>query len=204
MNMILGFGFMRYNNNNKKEFRISVLSRPRARMRARSRGFSLMEVVVYVAILGTISVFIVQSLAAISDVYARATNEREALSNARLVLEAVAKAAAQSREVYAPTSRFGIDAGQLSLVSAAATSSGHETGYVDFWVDRGVAMTRSEGQAPAALSASSVGISVFRFEHIQQALGREAVRITVRADSAAGKFPASVTLQTSASLRGNY
>lgn len=167
-------------------------------------GFTLIETIVYVALLGVLLVFVVNSFIQVVDLYARARAEREALANARAVLELVTKNIAQSQSVYAPTSRFNTDAGQLSLMSAATSTPGHMTSYVDFWMDGGVLMMRQEGQGALALSAASVRVTKFHLERIVQAIGREAVRMTIRVDSASAKFPASVTLNATAAIRGNY
>lgn len=170
----------------------------------KSKGFSLMEIVVYVALLGMVSIFIINSFIQITNLYARARAERETLANARAVLELIAKTAAHSREAYAPTSLFNKDSGQLSLVTAATSTPMHETAYIDFWVDGGRAMMRAEGEQALALSAGSVKVSALRFEQIAQTLGRTAMKITVRVDAAGAKFPASVTLNATTALRGNY
>ncbi len=168
------------------------------------RGISLIEAIVYVALLGVVAVFVANSLIQIVHTYARARAEREVLSNARTILERVAKQAAQAQEIYGPTSKFDTDLGQLSLVTSAISTPGHTTAYADFWSDAGAVYVRQEGAGTTMLSAASVRVSVLRFERIIQALGREAVRITIRVDSAAARFPASATLTTTTALRGNY
>ena len=168
------------------------------------KGFTLIEMVVYVTLLGMVSVFIIQSYIQITGAYSRARSERAALSNARTVLEAIANAASEARAVYGPTSRFNTDSGQLSLLTSATSTPGHTSSYMDFWSDNGRVFTRAEGESAFALSDTTVRFSVFRFERIAQSLGRDAVKITIRADSASQKYPASVTLTTTAALRGNY
>lgn len=167
-------------------------------------GFSLIEIIVYVALLGMAAVFMVNSFMEITAVYARARAEREVLTNARAILETVTDAIASSQSVYGRTSRFNNDAGQLSLATAAASMPAETSAYVDFWVDGGRIFQRIEGQSAVALSASSVWVSEFRFERIIQTLGREAVKATIRVDAAGTKFPASVTLNATTALRGNY
>jgi len=167
-------------------------------------GFTLLEVVVYVALLGVLSVFVVNSFMQVVNLYARARAEREALANARGMLEIIVKNVAQAQEVYTPTSRFNIDAGQLSLVTNATSTLGHTTSYIDIWTDGGAAMIRSEGAGNVTLSAGSVRVTKLYFERIVQAIGREAIRVTIRVDAAGAKFPASVTLISTAAIRGNY
>ncbi len=165
---------------------------------------SLIEIVLYVALLGMVSVFIVNSFIQITNVYARARAEREVLANARVALTVLTDAIAQAQAVYGPTSRFNSDTGQLSLATAATSTPGEARAYIDFWIDNGRIFERMEGQGNVALSAATARVSMFRFERIIQTLGREAVRATIRVDAAAVKFPVSVTLNATTALRGNY
>ncbi len=192
--MILDSEYMRFNN-----LRTGKKTPGRG-----EQGFSLIEIVVYVALLGTISVFLSNSLIQIANVYQRMRAEREASSNARTIMDMLARSIAQAKEVYTPTSKFDDDAGQLSLVSALGTQPGHANAYVDFWPDNGVILTRAEGGTESILSASSVRITRLRFQRIIQVIGRDAVKITLRVDSANARFPASVTLNATTALRGNY
>lgn len=169
-----------------------------------SQGFSLVETVVYAALLGAVALFAVDALTQIGSVYQRARVEQEALSQARTILETVARNSAQASAVYAPTSRLNNDAGQLSLVTHATSTSLHANMYTDFWVDGGMVFERQEGGGAFALSANSARVSMFRFERIVQSIGHDGIKMTIRVDAAAGKFPASVTLNATAALRGNY
>ena len=163
-----------------------------------------MEAVVYVALLAVIAVFVANSLIFLAQTYARTRAERDVLSNARSLIERVSTKIASSRETYGPTSKFDTDAGQISLLTAVAPTPGHTVAYADFWADNGVAYMREEGGIATALSAATARVTIFRFERIIQALGREAIRMTVRVDAAGTKFPASATLTATTALRGNY
>lgn len=168
------------------------------------KGVSLIEIIVYVALLGGISVFIANSLIHITNAYHRARAEREVISNARLLLEAINKSVSQAQAVYAPTSRFDDDAGQLSLVTVIGADPEHETAYLDYYVDNGRLYRRAEGENETPLSASTVRISKFRLERIVQSTNREAVRVTLEAQYALPKFAASIILNSTTALRGNY
>ena len=169
-----------------------------------SRGIGLVEIIIYIALLGMVSIFVINSFIQIANTYQQARAEREVLSNGRLILETINKAIISSQEVYAPTSRFNDDAGQLSLITPVGATTEHITAFVDFWVDNGQLFMRQEGQGETALSAASVRINKFRMERIVQGLGREAVKITLRVDNAPSKFSASITLNSTSALRGNY
>ena len=165
---------------------------------------SLVEIIVYVGLLGVLAVMVSNSLIQIAGAYQRARGEREVLANARIALMTLAASAEAAQEIYAPTSKFNDDAGQISFVTAAGAMPGHETAYLDFWLDNGVIFSRSEGGATSAVTAASARIKKMRFERIVQGYRREAVKMTVQADSANARFPASVTLDATAALRGDY
>ncbi len=167
------------------------------------RGISLIEIVIYVALLGGVSVLIANFLIQTVNAYQRAYAEREVISNARLMLENINKSIGQANEVYAPTSRFNQDSGQLSLITQLNTTVGHTTAYVDFWVDNGRLWTRQEGGGETAISAASVRVVKFHLEQIAQGLNREAVKVTIQVDSAS-RFPTSITLNSTTAIRGNY
>ncbi len=168
------------------------------------RGFSLIETLVYVALVGIIVVFITDSMIKIISTYQHARAEREVLSNARLIMETVTKKIAYSQEVYAPTSRFNTDTGQLSLITPLDTLPEHTTTYLDVWTDGNRLLMREEGHATTTLSSATVQVTQFRVNRIFQGLGREAIQITLGVSSNTLPLAASTTLHATAALRGNY
>ena len=216
---------MHYNNKQKKNLSVlysSPLSFPRKResrpsvfvKRLDSRfrgndkcartGMSLIETLVYVAVLGLISIFITNSLIKIVGTYRQAQAEREVLSNARLMMETVTKNIAYSREVYAPTSIFNSATSQISLITPLDTLPEHTTTYLDFWSDGNRLLMREEGKATTTLSSATVQVAQFRAERIVQGLGREAIKITLNVVSKTLPQAASTTLNATTALRGNY
>ena len=166
------------------------------------RGFSLIEAVLYVALLGGISVLIINFAVYTLGVHRRAWSERELVVNGRLAVDTLKRAISEAQSIYGPTSIFDSDMGQVSLVYATSTPT-HTTGYADFWLDNGRLWTRKEGSGELVLSSPAVRIVKFRLERITQAYRREAVRITIQLDSI-GTYPSSVTLNTTSVLRGGY
>jgi len=168
------------------------------------QGYTLIEAIIYAALLATIAVLAVNFLLQVLNVYLRARAEREVLSNARLILETVSKAIAEAAEIYYPTSKFYKDDGQLSLITPSNALPEHTTAYVDFWINEGFMYMRQEGVGTTTLSAASVRVNKFRLERIVQGLGREAVKITLQVSNAPAKVSASTTLNSTIVLKGNY
>lgn len=166
---------------------------------------TLVEMILYIAFLGAAMVLVINFMVQVVGVYQNLRAEREVVSNARLVMERVNQAISEAREIYQPTSRFGIQLGQLSLLSRVASTTEHSAGYLDFWVDNGQLWLRSEGQGSLAVSSPSVRIDSFYLEEIAQGLNREAVKVTLRVKYYSGSSSiASTTLYSTVSLRGAY
>lgn len=195
--MILDSKYMRFNN--KLIFKKSTNT-----LRRRS-GISLIETVVYVGLVGMITIFITNSLIQVVSTYQRARREREVVSNARLIMETLTKNISYSRDIYGPTSKFNTDTGQLSLITPLDATSEHTTNYINFWTDGSRLLMREEGKATSTLSSADVIITQFRVEEIFQGLGRQAIKITLGISSSVlSSTTASTTLNTTATLRGNY
>lgn len=167
-------------------------------------GFSILEIVIYVGLLGILAVVITNALIQISGLYHRARAEREILSNARLILETINKSLEQAATVYGPTSKFYTPAGQLSLITPIGATTEHTTSYIDYYIDNGRIWTRQEGQTAQPISAADVRVNKFMLERIMQGLNHEAVKITLQVDYAVPQYPTSIILNSTMALRGNY
>ena len=167
-------------------------------------GMSVVEMIVYVGLIGIMSMVIINSLIKMSSTYQHARVQREVLSNARLIMETITKKIAYSQETYAPTSRLNNNTGQLSLMTPLDILPEHTTTYLDIWTDGSQLLMRQEGRAIATLSSATVQITQFRLERIFQGLGREAIQITLGVASSALPLVASITLHATVTLRGNY
>jgi len=188
--------YMRFNKNPQFKKMINAA--------LRRSGISLIETVVYVGLVGLLTVFITNSLIQVVGTYQRARAEREVVSNARLIMETLTKHISYSQEIYNPTSKFATSTGQISLITQLNTTPEHTTTYMDFWTDGSRLLMREEGKATSTLSSADVTITQFRVEEIFQGLGRQTVRITLGVSSTVLPSVASTTLNATAALRGNY
>lgn len=165
----------------------------------------MLETVVYIGILSVFTVVIVAILTQITHTYNRVRVQREVVSNGRLVVETMIQQIASSQSVYAPTSVFGSNAGQLSIVTPVEAQPEETMNRTDFWLDNGRVWMRKEGSATTSITSPSVRVNQLRFDQISQSLGREAVKITLQITGFAdAQFMASTTLHSTAALRGAY
>lgn len=174
------------------------------RFLSKRHGISLIEALVYIGLIGMISVSIIYSTIQVTSTYQRARVQREVLSNARLIMETLTKKIAYSQEIYAPTSRFNNNNGQISLITPTDTLPQHAAAYFDIWTDGNRLLIREEGHATTTLSSATVRITQFRLGRIFQRLGREAIQITLSVSSSALPLIASTTLYATTVLRGSY
>ncbi len=189
--MISVFGYMIINN--------SIGRRIRDR-----RGVTLIEMMAYVGIVAVVGLIMMNFVIAIADVYGRLRAEREVLANGRQAIETLRYAVSHAEGVYRPTSNFNADTSQLSLVTSIGAQSEHTTNYIDYWLDDGALLVKTEGVATSSVTARTVRVTRFKTEHLLQGIGRQAVKITLELESANPKFPTSVTLESTTAMRGNY
>lgn len=171
-----------------------------------SKGFTLIELIVYVAILGLISIFIADNLSQIVFAFNKARAEREVINNARISIETITKEIQEASLVYAPSSVFNSTTSQISLLTTNSPSAGHSEGYADIYTDNGRLYLKKEGSSALAITSNRVTVTQFRAEHIIQALNREDIKIilTVIYNTTSAKLASSATFNASVALRGAY
>mgnify|MGYP001614059956 CR=1 FL=1 len=173
---------------------------------SKNRGFTLIEIIIYVSFLGFLMVWIIGAMIRSSTIYQAARAEREVVSNARLALERIQKTLAEADDIYTPTSRFNSVNGQLSVLISSSILAGHTGSYLDFWLNGGRLWLKEEGQNPQPVTSPSVKVSSFFLENIAQGLNKDAVKITLRVEyyTSLGAPVASTTLYSTTALRGAY
>lgn len=146
---------------------------------SRRSGFTLIEVVVYVALLALLAVGSTTFFIGLFRSAVSVRGEQAAVLNAAVALQAAELEIRHADAVYTPTSVFDSDAGQISLRTPRSVPTDHEFGYVDMYLDNGVLYQKTDdGTNAVALTSGDVAISVFRVE--RKTLGNtEGLRLTV-------------------------
>jgi len=161
-------------------------------------GFTLIEMIIYTALVGIISVV----LFGITFFVIRANNKITALSkvssNAHSAMERMTYEIANSKYIYFPTSNFVnynsdlSEGNQLSLVTEIGASANEDVTFVDFYLENDTLFLKKEGSvpmtpiAPIALVSSDVLVSGMEFSYYKNG-SRESVTIdmTVQAKNSA-------------------
>ena len=148
------------------------------------KGFTLIEMLIYIALVGMISVVLFGILFFII----RANNKIIALSrvnsNAYSTMERMTYEIINSQYIYIPTSNFvnyNYDLSaedQLSLATEIGSSSNEDINYIDFYLDNNALFIKEEGSDPIALSSSDVQITKLEFSYFRNG-ERESIQIDI-------------------------
>ncbi len=160
-----------------------------------SKGYSLIELVIYIALFVVISIVIVQSLVFVMKTYANARSFRALQQNGELVMERITREVRQSNTVSTASSVFGVTPG--TLVVSGLTSGG--SAYTDtFSVVNGAVQLSTTGVI-STLSTNEVVVNALTFWNITTA-NSDAIKVrldltTVKAPIVSKSFYSTIILR---------
>ncbi len=165
-----------------------------------TNGFTLIEMVVYVAIMAVIITALVTFTSDAIKANSKSLMLRESLDNAHRALEVITREIRHAEEIYTPTSLFGTSYGQLSLKTIKNLPEGEQNSYVDFFVEDGIVYIKQEGEDAEALTSNNVEVTDLVFTNIDPSVQ---INLTIGYKGSASKpsYRASTSLTTSATLR---
>lgn len=164
-----------------------------------ARGATILEHVLYVAIVGVVLVTVVRFMAEFAASQAKSSAVAEASHNARFALSRIEAELREAADVNTGSSSFGAHPGTLSLATSSAG-----TNPTVFAVANG-ALTVQQGSGPAvALTGARVEVTSFVVDDVSVAGRTRAVRVTLtvrhRNDGNLADFDARTTVQTTVRL----
>ncbi len=137
-----------------------------------SKGYSLIELVIYIALFAVISAVVVQSLIFVMKTYANARSFRTLQQNGELVMERITREVRQSNNILTASSVFGTTPGILTVSGLNSDL----TQYADtFSVTNGVVSLSTNGTV-SNLSTNEVLVSNLTFWNITTT-GVKAVKV---------------------------
>lgn len=187
---------------------VSRFTRNVSRFTFHDAGFTLIEILLYTALVGavagTLTLFLINNMSA----YSKATARQNAFNNVNNALRLMTDEVKYAASVYGPTSVFDSDSGQLSLETLLNPPAGEQATYVDYYIDNGRIYEKRESQNASPLTSERVFVERLRFERKTSTTTRDSVSIVVQARihtaSAKPENQARITLTSSASVRGAY
>ena len=129
------------------------------------RGFTLMEILIYISVLAIIFLAVYSFLDWAVKLSAKAGAIREVTDNARRAMEIMAHEIKSASSVYEPTSR----ASQLSLQTLNYLPEGETSSYIDFYLCGQASSTicfKKESKNPIAITSDKVKVTGLKFIQI--------------------------------------
>jgi len=171
------------------------------------KGYTLVEMLIYVALLGVITVVIVGVFFVISRTNSKIVSLIEINSNAYSAMERMAYEVSNANNIYLPTSNFtnynynAAKAKQFSLVTSQAAPANESTAYVDFYLENNTIFMKQDGIDPIALTSVNIKVESVNFYYYKNDT-RESVKIDFTAKSSNVLNPDSkINLITTIALR---
>jgi prepilin-type N-terminal cleavage/methylation domain-containing protein len=169
------------------------------------RGFTLIELVVYVAVLGMVLASVLAFLLWTVKSQAKTNAMRQVLAAGQRTLEIFSREVAAASSVYTPTSVFNSFPGQFSLQTGAYVPVGETSSYIDFYQCGDKFCMKRESQNPLAITSDKVSLTNLTFLHLVTGQGRSSVQITLtlaaKTSSLNPEYQASITLTDTVTLR---
>jgi len=171
------------------------------------KGFTLIEMVIYVALVGIISVVLFGIIFFIIRLNSKIIALSRVNSNAYSTMERMTYEIINSEYIYLPTSNFenynynAFAEKQLSLATKIGSPVEEDINYVDFYLESDTLFIKEEGMSPIALTSSDVKVTRLEFSYYLNDT-RESVQIEI--DIKANNSPLSdseVNLISTVALR---
>ena len=169
-----------------------------------TRGFTLVEVLVYISILVIVVVVISAFLIWAIKTNAKAQVMRETLDNSRRAMEIMVYEIKEAENIYNPTTAFDSHPGQLSLITKKHLPTGESLTYIDFYVFDDRLCLKKESQDPICLTSDRVEVKNLVFSQIitnQIPSVQIDLQVDYKDTTGRAEYQASVNLRSVASLR---
>lgn len=125
-------------------------------------GFTLLEILVYIAILSLVLLLICSFIFWMSSSNTKTKAKREALENARRALEIITYEIKGAKSLYTPTTTLN----QLSLETYRYLPDDEDNTFVDFFLCGSRICLKKESQDPIFLTSNTVEVEQLEFRQI--------------------------------------
>lgn len=157
----------------------------------------MVEMLIYLALLASVTVFLVNGISAITKSYADIRLAKAVSASASGALQRIIYETRQASSINLAGSTFGANPGVLSLVSTSASGA---TTTVAFTVSNGVLRVSRGGVDEGPLTLSGASVTNFTLALLQNSVSN-AVRVTLTIQSSFGVKTRTETFYTTAVTR---
>jgi prepilin-type N-terminal cleavage/methylation domain-containing protein len=152
------------------QFPLMAKQLPRAKRVARipnsqlrfKNGFTLIEILLYIAILGILMITISSFLIWSNRSNIKAKVMRETLEDARRAMEIMAREIKEAKSIYTPTTKSD----QLSLETIDYLPADEKTTYIDFFLCGSSLCFKKESQDPVSITKDNIEVNQLVFTRI--------------------------------------
>jgi len=170
-----------------------------------SRGFTLIEFIIYIAIFSLMTLFLFEFLFGILSNQARGIAREAVINNANKAISAVDFEIRHAMRIYDPTSDFISTSGQLSLVTILSLPARETETYLDIYVNSNQQLCiKRELSGANCITSNDVKVTSLDFQKALLADGTESgvqTIITIEYDTIDTDTKAPFTLQSFSRLR---
>ncbi|OHA79283.1 MAG: hypothetical protein A2747_02470 [Candidatus Yonathbacteria bacterium RIFCSPHIGHO2_01_FULL_44_41] len=167
---------------------------------SRRRGFTLIEMVVYTAILGIIAVLAINSTLAMTRAFTSLRVSRDINSSATALFERLTRDIRGAYGVDLAQSDLGSNPGRLTLNTK---DGGGSNTTIEFYVDNGLIKIREGGVAQGTITTTSTTATNFVVRQLSN-INTQAVKIEVTLSATRGDITRTRNFYTTVVLRGTY
>lgn len=165
-----------------------------------NKGYSIVEMLVYLAIFTAVSIFIINSMIVVLGSFATTRTNRDLLESGSIAMERISREIRQSKSVDIVNSTLGSSPGVLQLNS---TDSAGNAMTVKFVISSGALNLYENGTSIGNLLGQNVSVSSLIFRRIATTNG-EAVKIELTLQDVYSKNNQSQNFYNTIILRGEY
>mgnify|MGYP001587548206 FL=1 len=158
----------------------------------------MVEVLVSVTVFSIVLLAVVSFLFAIRTSSSKTKADREAVENARRVLDVMAYEIKHAKSVYTSTTTSG----QLSLETTKYLLNNEDHAFIDFFLCGSGICLKKESQNPVILTSDSIQVTSLVFTRILNGT-IPSVKIDLTLSSSEASSSSSVNLTSTVSLRSN-
>jgi len=141
-----------------------------------NRGFTLIELIVYIVLIGIIMAVVSETFMVVIKLNSRIVAAAEVNANASAAMERIIYEIQNAKYVYTPTSNFLTATPELSLATAQNASAVEGISYIDFYLQNNTIFLKTEGVSPVALTSPNVVVENMQFSYFKNG-NTESVKI---------------------------
>ena len=167
------------------------------------RGFSILELVIYIAVLVTVSAVSIDSLLRAQPVFIRGRLIQNVDTSGEIILQKIIREARLAHDIDAASSAFNVHPGVLALNTVASAADATPTTAIASLVSGALQFQRA-GQTPEVLNSLDVTVTNLVFRNVTQSGVSKAVKIELTLEARKGRRIVTSNFYGTAILKNSY